>query len=116
MYTTDHCAASKALTKKKDMLSELAFSGRHGEQSVWFLTQKFNAVLNAVLKDLREQTRWMALFPFKDRDLFEDALRENDLIRSRDERAAVPRLLAETKHAKLILKTDQPVVYKVLCS
>ena len=46
----DDCAASKALTQKKNMLSELAFSGRHASQSVWVLTQKYNSVL----KDLRE--------------------------------------------------------------
>ena len=39
--------------KNKDMLSELAFSGRHAGASVWVLTQKYNAVL----KDLQEQTR-----------------------------------------------------------
>ena len=33
----------------------LAFSGRHAQQSVWVLTQKYNSVL----KDLREQTRWV---------------------------------------------------------
>jgi len=46
-------AASKALTKKKDMLSELAFSGRRAEQSLWVLVQKYNAVG----KELREQTK-----------------------------------------------------------
>ena len=55
------------------------------------------------------------MFHCKDRDSFEDALRENDVIRSRNERAAVRQLMAETKHAKLLLKTDQPVAYKVLC-
>ena len=34
LYIIDDCSASKALTKKKDMLSELAFSGRHAGQSV----------------------------------------------------------------------------------
>ena len=47
---------------KKDMLSMLAFSGRHAEQSVWVPTQKYNSVL----KDLREQTRWVCLFYYKD--------------------------------------------------
>ena len=97
--------------KKKDMLSELAFSGRHAGASVWVLTQKFNAVG----KDLREQTKWVALFHCKDRDSFEDCLRENDVIPTREERAAVRQLLAETKHAKLVLKTDQPAAYQVLC-
>lgn len=110
LYIIDDCSAMKAMTKKKDMLSELAFSGRHAGQSVWVLTQKYNSVL----KDLREQTRWVALFHCKDRDSFEDCLRENDVIPSQEERAMVRQLLAETKHAKLILKTDQPTAYKVL--
>ena len=109
LYIIDDCSASKALTKKKDMLSELAFSGRHAEQSVWVLTQKYNSVL----KDLREQTRWVALFHCKDRDSFEECLRENDVVPP-EERPQVRRQLAQTSHAKLLLKTDQPVAYTVL--
>ena len=89
------------------MLSELAFSGRHADQRVWVLTQTYNAVL----KDLREQTRWVCLFHCKDRDSFEDCLRENDVIPTREQRALVRQQLAETKHAKLVLKTDQPAAY-----
>ena len=55
----DDCSATKALTKKRDMLS--AFSGRHADISVWVLTQKYNSVLT----DLCEQTRWVALFHCK---------------------------------------------------
>ena len=110
LYIIDDCSASTALTKKKDMLSMLAFSGRHAEQSVWVLTQKYNSVL----KDLREQTRWACLFHCKDRDSFEDCLRENDVIPTREQRALVRQQLAEMKHAKLLLKTDQPVGYIVL--
>lgn len=109
LYIIDDCSASKAMTKKKDMLSELAFSGRHALQSVWVLTQKYNSVL----KDLREQTRWVALFHCKDRDSFEECLRENDVMPAED-RASVRRQLAQTKHAKVILKTDQPTCYIVL--
>ena len=107
LYIIDDCAAKKALTKKKDMLSELAFSGRHASQSVWVLTQKYNSVL----KDLREQTRWVALFHCKDEDSFKNCLRENNVIRSREERDAVEQFLASKKHAKLVLKTDQPTAY-----
>ena len=45
LYIIDDCSASQAMTKKKDALSELAFSGRHAQQSVWVLTQKYNSVL-----------------------------------------------------------------------
>ena len=82
LFIIDDCSASSALTKKKDMLSMLAFSGRHAEQSVLVFTQKYNSVL----KDLREQTRWVCFFfHSKDRDSFEDCLHENDMIPSRDQ-------------------------------
>ena len=110
LYIIDDCSASTALTEEKDMLSMLAFSGRHAEQSVWVLMQKYNSVL----KDLREQTPWICVFHCKDCDSFEDCLRENDLILSREQRALVRKQLAEMKHAKLLLKTDQPVGYTVL--
>ena len=61
----------------------------------------------------KTQTRWVCLFHCKDRDSFEDCLRENDVIPSREQRALVRQQLAETKHAKLLLKTDQPVGYTV---
>ena len=88
----------------------LAFWGRHAEQSVWVLTQKYNSVL----KDLCEQTRWVCLFHCKDRDSIEDSQRENDVIPSREQRALVRQQLAVTKHAKLLQKTDQLVCYTVL--
>ena len=54
LYIIDDCSATK-LPKKKDMLSELAFSGRHAEQSMCVISQRYNSVL----KDLREQTKWV---------------------------------------------------------
>ena len=109
LYIIDDCSARKALTKKNDMLSELAFSDRHADQSDWVLTHKYNSVL----KDLREQTRWLALFLCKDRDSFEDCLRENDAFPTREQRAIVRQQITETKHAKLVLKTDQPAANMV---
>ena len=109
LYIIDDCSASKALAKKKDMLSELAFSGRHAGQSIWVLSQKYNAVL----KDLREQTKWVVIFHCKDRDSFEDCLRENDVV-PKEERERLRKDLAKTKHAKLLLKTEQPTEYKLL--
>ena len=66
LYLVDDCSATKALTRKKDMLSELAFSGRHADQTIWVLIQKYNVVL----KDLSEQTHWVTLFHCKDCDSF----------------------------------------------
>ena len=39
LYIIDDCSAIKELTKKKDMLSDLAFSGRHAYQSVWVISK-----------------------------------------------------------------------------
>ena len=107
LYIIDDCSATKELTKKKDMLSELAFSGRHAEQSVWVISQRYNSVL----KDLREQTKWLCMFYTKDRDSFENCLRENDVIPTLEERQRIKDGLSKVKHRKLILRTDQPTGY-----
>ena len=57
LYITDDCSATKELTKKKDMLSQLAFSGWHAEQSVWVISQRYISVL----KDLLEQAKYRGL-------------------------------------------------------
>lgn len=107
LYIIDDCSATKELTKKRDMLSELAFSGRHAEQSVWVISQRYNSVL----KDLREQTKWLCIFYTKDRDSFENCLRENDVIPTLEERQRIKEELKKKKHRKLILRTDQPTGY-----
>lgn len=89
------------------MLSELAFSVRHANCSVWVLTQKYNSVLT----DFREQIKWMALFYCKDKDNFVEALRENDVIPSSEEQKEIRNKLAKNKHSKLILITEQPTNY-----
>ena len=109
LYIIDDMSANKALTKKKDTLSELAFSGRHAQQSIWVCSQRYNSVL----KDLREQTQWVALFHCKDRDSFEDCLRENDVV-PQEERVNIRKQLASKKHSLLVLNTNQPAKYKVL--
>ena len=82
------------------------FSGHHADQSVWVLTQNYNSVL----KDLRGQLRGVDLFHCKDRD---SCLRENDVITTQEEQALVWQQLAERRHAKLLLKTDQPAAYMI---
>ncbi|CAC5418026.1 unnamed protein product [Mytilus coruscus] len=76
------------------MLSELAFSGRHAEQSVWVISQRYNSVL----KDLREQTKWLCMFYTKDRDSFDNCLRENDVIPTLEERQRIKEELKKKKH------------------
>ena len=94
LFLIDDCSSQKGMTKKKRMLSELAFSGRHLNCSLWILTQKYNSVLT----DVREQIKFLVLFYCKDRDSFEEALRENDVIPSVEERNKMRGLLAKHKH------------------
>ena len=107
LFIIDDCSALKDLKTKNQMLSEIAFSGRHAGCSMWILTQKYNSILT----DFREQIKWLCLFYCKDRDSFADALRENDVIPSKDERDRMRDLLAQHKHSKLILVTEQPTSY-----
>ena len=98
------------IVKNRAVLAKLAFSGRHASVSVWILTQKYNAVL----KDFREQLKWIALFFCKDRDSFADCLRENDVIEDEAKRKSIREQLKNPKPTKLIMKTDQPAGYTVI--
>lgn len=110
LFIIDDCAAERDIVRKKSALAKLAFSGRHALISVWILTQKYNAVL----KDFREQLKTITLFYSKDRDSFEECLRENDVIENKQERERIKNNLKSSKHSKLVLKTDQPVQYVCL--
>ena len=60
-----------------DLLTPQGVSGRNFVRGgICTLTQKYNSVS----KDVREQIKWLCLFFTKDRDSFEDCLRENDVI------------------------------------
>ena len=110
LYIIDDCSATKELTKKKDMLSQQAFSGRHAEQSVRVISQRYISVL----KDLREQAKWVCIFSTKARDSFEYCLRENDVVPA-EERQKIKEELFKVEHRKLILKTYLPTEYWISC-
>lgn len=110
LFIIDDCSAEKGIVKKRQVLSELAFSGRHYNVSTWILSQKYNSILT----DFREQVAWMALFYAKDLDSFDEALRENAVIRDLDEKKKMRELLANNKHSKLILINEQPCSYKFI--
>ena len=54
------------------------------------------------------------MFYTKDRDSFENCLRENDVIPTLEEQQRIKEELKKKKHRKLILKTDQPTDYWVV--
>ena len=106
-FIIDDYSAEGEINKKRDALSELAFSSRHRNHSLWVLTQKYNSVS----KDVREQIKWLCLFFTKDRDSFEDCLRENDVVPDKNERNRLKKCLQDRPYSKLILKCYQPTGY-----
>ena len=104
LFIINDCSAEGEINKKRDALSELAFSGRHRNHSLWVLMQKYNSVS----KDMREQIKWLCLFFMKDQDSFEDCLRGNDVIPDKDKRNRLKKCLQDRPYSKLILKCYQP--------
>ena len=110
LFIIDDCSAEGEINKKRDALSELAFSSRHRNYPLWVLTQKYNSVS----KGIREQIKWLCLFFAKDWDSFENCLRENDVIHDKDERNRLKKCLQIRPYSKLILKCYQPTGYYLL--
>ena len=108
LFIIDDCSAEGEINKKRDALSELAFSSCHRNHSLWVLKQKYNSVS----KDVREQIKWLCLFFMKDRDSFEDCPRENDVILDKSKRDRFKKCLRP--HSKLNLKCCQPTGYHLL--
>ena len=109
LFIMNDCSAEGKINKKRDDLSELAFSSRHRNHSLWVLTQKYNSVS----KDVHEQIKWLCLFFTKDRDSFEDCLRENDVILDKDERDRLKRCLQDiqSSYSKAIFKAHFEMLY-----
>ena len=61
LFIIDDCSAEGEINRKRDALSELAFSGRHRNHSLWVLTQKYNSVS----KDVRDQIKVAIPFLYK---------------------------------------------------
>ena len=55
LFIIDDCSAEGEINKKRDALSELAFSRRHRNHSLWVLTQKYNSIS----KNVRKQIKWL---------------------------------------------------------
>ena len=110
MFIIDDWSAEGEINKKRDALSELAFSGQHRNHSLSVLTQKYNSVS----KDVRKQIKWLCLFFTKDWDSFEGCLRENDVIPDKNERDRLKKWLQDRPYSKLIPKYYQPTGYHLL--
>ena len=110
MLIIDDCSAEGETNKKRDTVSELAFSSKHRHHYLLVLTQRHNSIS----KDVREQLKWLCLFFTKDRDSFEDCLRENDAVPDKNERDGLKKCLQDKLYSKLILRCYQPTGYYLL--
>jgi len=99
----DDCANLRDTTKKVSELCRLAMSGRHDNLTVWVLVQKYNSVV----KDFRENIRFLVVFFNKDEMALKDALEENNII-PKEHRQHYLDLLKKDKGSKLILRLEHP--------
>ena len=103
LFLIDDCANLNDMKKKKSELCFLAFSGRHLGITVWVINQKYNSVV----KDFRENIRFLVLFFNKDEKAMKQALEENGII-PKDERNDYIEALKENKGSKLLLRLQHP--------
>ena len=94
---------------KGTSLCNLAFSGRHYNISVWVLVQKYNSVI----KDFRENIRFLILFYNKDKNAMKQALEENAIIPLSEHQNIIENL-KENKGSKLLLRLEQPFEYLII--
>ena len=109
LFLVDDCANQKDAKIKSCELTRLAFSGRHLGISVWFVTQKYNAVV----KDFRDNIRALILFYEKDEESLKTALSENGII-PKEDRASVVETLKSGKRYKLVLRLEYPYDYRII--
>ena len=109
LFLIDDCANLHDVKKKKSELCNLAFSGRHLGISVWVINQKYNSVV----KDFRENIRFLVLFYNKDRQSMKDALDENNII-DKDDRDSYINELKKIKGSKLLLRLEHPYQFTLL--
>ena len=103
LFLIDDCANLHDIKKKKSELCNLAFSGRHFGITVWVINQKYNSIV----KDFRENIRFLVLFYNKDEKAMKQALEENNII-PKDERDDYIEALKKNKGSKLLLRLEYP--------
>ncbi len=103
LFLIDDCANLNDMKKKKSELCSLAFSGRHHNITVWVINQKYNSIV----KDFRENIRFLVLFYNKDEKAMKQALEENGII-PKEKRNDYIDALKENKGLKLLLRLEHP--------
>ena len=109
LFIVDDMISDETLDKKRQLLLELAISGRHRQHSLWLLTQSYTAVP----KNLRRQKKQLfAWYPSEKSDL--KILDEETNLMNSEDLAKIKEKLKREKHACLYVRLDHPRMFKIL--
>ena len=108
LFLIDDIIANEALNKRRQPLLELAISGRHGQHSLWLLTQSYTAVPD----DIRRQAKILYIWYPKNRTDLNIIHEESDVIEM-GELARVKAQLKRGKHTCLIMRMEHPRAYEI---
>ena len=104
----DDIIADETLDKRRQLLLELAISGRHRDHSLWLLTQSYTAVPD----NIRRQAKMLYVWYPKTRTDLNTIHEEND-VQGLEELARVKAQLKWRKHACLIMRMEHPRAYQI---
>ena len=108
LFLIDDIIADETLDKRRQLLLELAISGRHRGHSLWLLTQSYTAVPN----NIRRQAKMLYVWYPKNRKDLNTIYEENDVI-GPEELARVKEKLKKGKHTCLIMRMEHPRAYMI---
>ena len=95
LFLIDNIIADETLDKRRQLLLELAISGRHGDHSLWLLTQSYTAIPN----NIRRQAKMLYVWYPKNQTDLNTIHEENDVIGPEE----LARVKALTKTGKTYL-------------
>ncbi len=107
LFIIDDCANLHDSKIRESELCYLAFSGRHYNITTWVLTQKYNSIV----KDFRDNIRFLVLFYNKDKKSMKDALEQNNIIPVELHDEFISKL-KDNKCSKLLIRLQHPYNYK----
>ena len=110
LFLIDDIIADEALDKRRQLLLELAISGRHRGHSLWLLTQSYTAVP----KYIRRQAKMIYIWYPKNQTDLSVIHEENDVIETQEELARIKKKLKQGKHTCLIMRMEHLRACRVL--
>ncbi len=104
LFIIDDCSNLHDSKIRESELCYLAFSGRHFNITTWVVNQKYNSVV----KDYRENIRFLVLFYNKDKKSLKNALDENQIIPTEEHEYYIEKL-KNNKNSKILFRLQYPL-------